>query len=100
MSRIQADADDYLVKPFYVTGTATRVATHVKMAQLRRVTAERQERLRGGAELNTETARKPGAVGPDQPLVSRLGQRARESRLIMTFLASSPACHRRVGLNS
>src|SRR5499427_6473219 len=43
---LQADADDYLVKPFTSPELLARVATHVKMAQLRRVTAEREERLR------------------------------------------------------
>jgi PAS domain S-box-containing protein len=46
---LQADADDYLVKPFMSRELLARVATHVKMADLRRVTAEREERLRNEA---------------------------------------------------
>src|SRR4029453_10981280 len=69
---MQADADDYLVKPFTARELLVRVAMHVKMANLRRVTAEREERLRD------------------------LGERERESRLIVEtipgFVASlSPA---------
>ena len=56
---LQADADDYLVKPFTSPELLARVATHMKMAQLRRVAAEREERLRD------------------------LGERERESRLIV-----------------
>src|SRR5262245_37677540 len=48
---LQADADDYLVKPFTSRELLARVETHVKMANLRRVTAEREERLRNEAEL-------------------------------------------------
>jgi len=51
---LQADADDYLVKPFTSRELLARVATHVKMAQLRRVTAEREERLRSEAELERQ----------------------------------------------
>jgi len=47
---MQADADDYLVKPFAARELLARVATHVKMAKLRRETAEREERLRSRAE--------------------------------------------------
>ncbi len=56
---LRADADDYLVKPFTSQELLARVATHVKMAGLRRSTAEREERLRD------------------------LGERERESRLIV-----------------
>jgi signal transduction histidine kinase len=48
---LQADADDYLIKPFTARELLARVATHVKMANLRRETAKREERLRGEAEL-------------------------------------------------
>src|SRR5215469_6838974 len=51
---LQADADDYLVKPFTSRELLARVATHVKMAQLRRLTAEREERLRSEAELERQ----------------------------------------------
>ncbi len=51
---LQADADDYLVKPFTARELLARVAMHVKMANLRRETAEREERLRSEAELERE----------------------------------------------
>ena len=54
---LQADADDYLVKPFSARELLARVATHVKMANLRRDTAERVERLRSEAELEREKLR-------------------------------------------
>ena len=54
---LQADADDYLVKPFSARELLARVATHVKMANLRRETAEREERLRSEAELEREKLR-------------------------------------------
>jgi PAS domain S-box-containing protein len=51
---LQSDADDYLVKPFTSRELLARVATHVKMAHLRRVAAEREERLRNEAELERQ----------------------------------------------
>jgi len=54
---LQGDADDYLVKPFTAQELLARVATHVKMANLRRETAEGEERLRGEAELEREKLR-------------------------------------------
>src|SRR5580700_11000042 len=54
---LQADADDYLVKPFTARELLARVAMHVKMANLRRETAEREERLRGEAKLEREKLR-------------------------------------------
>ncbi|MGB6256619.1 MAG: sigma 54-interacting transcriptional regulator [Candidatus Sulfotelmatobacter sp.] len=54
---LQADADDYLVKPFSARELLARVATHVKMANLRRETAEREERLRSEAVLEREKLR-------------------------------------------
>ena len=51
---LEADADDYLIKPFAARELLARVAVHVKMASLRRETAEREERLRGEAELERE----------------------------------------------
>jgi PAS domain S-box-containing protein len=51
---LQATADDYLVKPFTAQELLARVATHVKMAHLRRVTAEREERLRNEAEIERQ----------------------------------------------
>ena len=51
---LEADADDYLIKPFAARELLARVAAHVKMASLRRETAEREERIRGEAELERE----------------------------------------------
>ena len=48
---LEADADDYLIKPFAARELLARVAAHVKMANLRRETAEREERMRSEAEL-------------------------------------------------
>jgi PAS domain S-box-containing protein len=54
---LEADADDYLIKPFAARELLARVAVHVKMANLRRETAEREERLRSEAELERERLR-------------------------------------------
>ena len=54
---LEADADDYLIKPFAARELLARVAAHVKMANLRRDTAEREERLRSEAELERERLR-------------------------------------------
>ena len=54
---LEADADDYLIKPFAARELLARVAAHVKMANLRRDTAEREERLRSEAELEREKLR-------------------------------------------
>jgi PAS domain S-box-containing protein len=54
---LHAGADDYLVKPFTARELLARVETHLKMANLRRETAEREERLRGEAELEREKLR-------------------------------------------
>jgi PAS domain S-box-containing protein len=51
---LEADADDYLIKPFAARELLARVAAHVKMASLRRETAEREERVRSEAELERE----------------------------------------------
>jgi PAS domain S-box-containing protein len=51
---LEADADDYLIKPFAARELLARVAAHVKMASLRRETAEREERMRSEAELERE----------------------------------------------
>jgi PAS domain S-box-containing protein len=51
---LEADADDYLIKPFAARELLARVAVHVKMANFRRETAEREERLRSEAELERE----------------------------------------------
>ncbi|HZP63322.1 MAG TPA: ATP-binding protein [Terriglobales bacterium] len=42
---VEAGADDYLVKPFTARELLARVATHVRMAKLRRETAEDAKRL-------------------------------------------------------
>jgi DNA-binding NtrC family response regulator len=51
---LQAGADDYLVKPFTARELLARVEAHLKLAALRRDTAEREERLRGEAELERQ----------------------------------------------
>jgi PAS domain S-box-containing protein len=51
---LEADADDYLIKPFAARELLARVAAHVKLASLRRETAEREERMRNEAELERE----------------------------------------------
>src|SRR5215472_6887992 len=54
---LQSGADDYLIKPFTARELLARVATHVKMARLRRETAEREERLSASEERLAETSR-------------------------------------------
>jgi PAS domain S-box-containing protein len=54
---LQAGADDYLVKPFTARELLARVEAHLKMANLRRDTAEREERLRMEAELERQKLR-------------------------------------------
>jgi DNA-binding NtrC family response regulator/signal transduction histidine kinase len=54
---LQAGADDYLVKPFTARELMARVETHLKMAALRRETAEREEHLRMEAELERQRLR-------------------------------------------
>jgi DNA-binding NtrC family response regulator/signal transduction histidine kinase len=51
---LQAGADDYLVKPFTARELMARVEAHLKLAKLRRETAEREERLRMEAELERQ----------------------------------------------
>jgi DNA-binding NtrC family response regulator len=51
---LQAGADDYLVKPFAARELMARVEVHLKLAKLRRETAEREERLRMEAELERQ----------------------------------------------
>ena len=57
MEGLKADSDDYLIKPFAARELLARLAVHVKMASLRRETAEREERLRSEAELEREKLR-------------------------------------------
>ena len=54
---LEADADDYLIKPFAARELMARVAAHVKLASLRRETAEREERIRSEADLEREKLR-------------------------------------------
>jgi len=51
---LHAGADDYLVKPFTARELLARVEAHLKLANLRRDTAEREERLRMEAELERQ----------------------------------------------
>ena len=51
---LQTGADDYLVKPFAARELMARVEVHLKLAKLRRETAEREERLRMEAELERQ----------------------------------------------
>src|SRR5580698_831810 len=54
---LEADADDYLIKPFAARELLARAAANVKMSNLRRETAEREERMRSEAELEREKLR-------------------------------------------
>ena len=51
---LQAGADDYLVKPFTSRELLARVEAHLKLATLRRESAEREERLRNEAAREQE----------------------------------------------
>jgi PAS domain S-box-containing protein len=64
----QAGADDYLVKPFTARELLARVATHVKMAALRRDATEQEARLRAQAEVERHRLEElltqaPAAIG-------------------------------------
>jgi PAS domain S-box-containing protein len=84
---LQADADDYLVKPFTSRELLARVATHVKMADLRRVTAEREERLRNEAELQRQKLHaSQELLAQTSRLYRDLGERERESRMIVSSI--------------
>jgi PAS domain S-box-containing protein len=84
---LQADADDYLVKPFTSRELLARVATHVKMAHLRRVTAEREERLRHEAELQRQKLHaSQELLAQTSRLYRDLGERERESRMIVNSI--------------
>jgi PAS domain S-box-containing protein len=84
---LRADADDYLVKPFTSPELLARVATHVKMAHLRRVTAEREERLRNEAELQRQNLQaSQELLAQTSRLYRDLGERERESRMIVNSI--------------
>ena len=48
---LESGADDYLVKPFTARELRARVATHVRMANLRRETAQREALIRDQAQV-------------------------------------------------
>jgi PAS domain S-box-containing protein len=50
---LESGADDYLVKPFTARELRARVATHVRMSNLRRETVEREARVRDLAEVES-----------------------------------------------
>jgi PAS domain S-box-containing protein len=54
---LQADADDYLIKPFTAREMLARVSLHVKMAKVRREAGEREQRMHSEAELEREKLR-------------------------------------------
>ena len=54
---LQAGADDYLVKPFTARELMARVETHLKLANLRRESTEREVRIRSEAELEHQKLR-------------------------------------------
>ena len=65
---LNAGADDYLVKPFTSRELLARVATHIKMARLRREAAEKEARLRAEAEIERHRlqellAQAPAGIG-------------------------------------
>ena len=65
---LNAGADDYLVKPFTSRELLARVATHIKMAKLRREAAEKEARLRAEAEIERHRlqellAQAPAGIG-------------------------------------
>ena len=59
---LQTGADDYLIKPFTARELLARVATHVKMANLRRETGEHEEQLRRKAEVLQSSERNLAAI--------------------------------------
>lgn len=65
---LEAGADDYLAKPFTARELMARVATHIKMANLRRESTRRESRLRAEAELERHRLQElleqvPAAIG-------------------------------------
>jgi PAS domain S-box-containing protein len=84
---LEADADDYLVKPFTSRELLARVATHVRMAHVRRVTGEREERLRSEAELQLQRLHaSQELLAQTSRLYHDLGERERESRMIVNSI--------------
>jgi PAS domain S-box-containing protein len=65
---LEAGADDYLVKPFTARELMARVATHVRIANIRRESSELERRLRAEAELERHRleellAQAPAGIG-------------------------------------
>ncbi|HLJ76189.1 MAG TPA: ATP-binding protein [Acidobacteriaceae bacterium] len=103
---LQAGSDDYLVKPFTARELLARVATHIRMANLRLEAAEREARLHAEAETERRRFREileysPAAVGllsgPDHRwsfvndfYVRVTGRRGAEDFLGKTVMESLP----------
>lgn len=80
---LHAGADDYLVKPFAARELLARVEAHLKMANLRRETAEREERLRMEAELERQKLRaSEERLAETSRLVDELQEREAEIRAL------------------
>jgi PAS domain S-box-containing protein len=90
---LEADADDYLIKPFAARELLARVAAHVKMANLRRETAEREERMRSEAELERERLRaSEERLAETSRLYRELQQSEAELQLQVALLQQLPVC--------
>jgi PAS domain S-box-containing protein len=88
---LEADADDYLIKPFAAPELLARVATHVKMSKLRRDTAEREERMRGEAALEREKLRaSEERLAETSRLYGELQQRDAQLQLQVELLQQLP----------
>jgi len=85
---LQAGADDYLVKPFTARELLARVEAHLKLATLRRDTAEREERLRMEAELERQRLHaSQELLAETSRLYRELQQREAEIRALKDQLA-------------
>ena len=88
---LEADADDYLIKPFAARELLARVAAHVKMASLRRETAEREERMRSEAELEREKLHaSEERLAADKPPLRELRRADAELQLQVGLLQHLP----------